>query len=70
VLLDYYIALVNADAKLDAVGGRQGGVALGHSALHFDSTPDRIHHARKFCEQAVASIFYDPAAVFLDLRIN
>ena len=34
VFLDYDVALVNADAKRDALVVRDRGVALGHPALH------------------------------------
>jgi hypothetical protein len=36
---------MNADAKFNAVFGRQAGVALDRTALHFDGAADRVDHA-------------------------
>ena len=54
VVLDDDIALVDADAKLDALVFRDGGVALGHAALHRGREGDRLDNAWKLYQHAVA----------------
>jgi hypothetical protein len=58
-LLDH-VAQVNADAKLDALFGRQAGVSLEHPRLHFDRAANCIDHAAKLDDRAVASALDDP----------
>jgi len=70
VLLDDHVAEVDADAKPDPTFLRHLGLALGHPALDIHSAADGIDHARELCQDAVASVFYDTAAVFADLRID
>src|SRR5215831_3812053 len=50
-VLDDDVTDVDADAKLDAVVGRDAGITPGHLALHLDGTAQRIHHTAKLDEQ-------------------
>src|SRR6266699_5766687 len=43
--VDYDVANIDANAKLDPFFLRHTGVALGHSALNLNGTTHRIHHA-------------------------
>ena len=52
-LLDH-IAEMNADAKIDALIGRQAGIALGHAVLHFYRTTHSLDDAAEFDQGAVA----------------
>jgi len=45
VFLNDHVAQVDADAKLDPLGGRDGRIALGHAALHIHRAAHRINHA-------------------------
>jgi hypothetical protein len=45
-------------------------LAVDHPALDLHSAAHRIDDTRKFRQQAVAGVLYDPASVFLDLRID
>ena len=55
VVLDDDVALVDADAKLDALVFRDGGVVLGHAALHRGREGDRLDNARKLYQQGDGS---------------
>jgi hypothetical protein len=70
VLLSDHVAEVDADAELDPPLLGHLGLAIGHPSLHLDRAPDGIHSARELCEETVAGILYDPAAVRLDVRID
>ncbi len=64
--LDDHVAQVDADAELEAlvlVGLR---LALGHPVLPGHRTGNRIHHAGKLDQQAVAHEFDDPPTVLLN----
>ena len=67
-VLDDDVALVDADAELDAPLGRDVGVALGHLALHLGGAAHRVDHAGELDQQAVAGRLDDAAAVLGDLR--
>src|SRR5215831_14909979 len=69
-ILDHYVALVNADAKLDPTIWRHLRVSLGHFALYFNRATHRIDDAGKFEEQAIARSFDDATVMFLDLGVG
>jgi hypothetical protein len=64
------IADVDAHSELDPPIWRHLRIPLGHSTLDLDGGPQRVHDARVQDQQSVASRSYDPATVFLDLRLN
>ena len=68
--LSNHVAKVYADAESDPPLLGHLGLAPGHPTLDLDSTADGIHHAGKLRQEAVARVLDDPAAVFLDLRID
>jgi hypothetical protein len=70
VVLDNNVALVNADAELDAVVQRRRCIALRHASLHLGRAAQGIDHACKFSQHAVAGVLYDAAAMLLDFRAN
>jgi hypothetical protein len=47
-ILGDYVALVYADAELDADVGCHRGVALAHRRLHFCRTAQRVNRAAEF----------------------
>ena len=65
-----HVAQVDADAKPYAPLLGHRGFALDHPALDLRSAADRVHHARKLREEAVAGVLYDPTAVFDDFRLD
>src|SRR5215831_18621566 len=60
---------MDADAKFDALGGRNVRVALGHPALDLDRTPHRVDDAGELGKEAVASRFDDATAMLGDFGI-
>ena len=56
------VALMHADAELDALIDRGLGVALGHRALDSHRATHRLDRAGKLDEDAVTSGLDDPAA--------
>ena len=64
------VAEMNADAKFNALFGRQAGVALDHTALHFDGATDRVDHAAELDDRAIAGTFDHTTMVESDSRIN
>ena len=64
------IAYVNAHAEFDAVILRHTGVSFTDTALQFGGAGDRVHHARKLHQHAVACHFDDAAIVLGDFPIN
>ena len=68
-LLDH-VAEMNADTKLDALFGRQAGVALDHAGLHFDRAVHRVDHAAELDDRAVAGALDDAPAVHRDDRVD
>src|SRR6516164_4819767 len=61
---------MNADTELDALVGRQAGVALDHAALGFDRAAYRVHHAAKLDDAAVPGTPDDPAVVERNGRVK
>jgi hypothetical protein len=70
VLLYDHVAEVDPDAKPDPSLLRHLRLTVNHSALDLRSAADSIDHARKLCQEAVASVLYDPAPVLADLWID
>jgi hypothetical protein len=52
--LDNHLAEIDADAQIDAVVFGEAGVPLRHAALDLDGAFDRVDHAAKLGEKAVA----------------
>jgi len=69
-LLDDDVALVNADAKLDATVRRQWFIALGQSRLHLGCAAQRVDNAGELDQEAVAGGLDDAAMMAGNLRIN
>src|SRR5262249_15578793 len=69
-VLDHYIALVNADAKLDLSVGRVDCLACSHTRLDFRSTAQRVDDATKFDQQAVTCGLYYPALMLSDFGVD
>ena len=61
---------MNADAKLDALLGRDLSVALDHSGLDFDRAAHGVNHAPELDEEAVAGLLDHPAVIGLDRGID
>ena len=61
---------MNADAKVNALFGRQTRVALDHAALHLDGAAHRVDHAAKLDDRAVAGSLDDGAVMERDGRVN
>src|SRR5262249_57124644 len=70
VILDHHVALVNADAELDALVRSRRRISLRHAGLHLGRTAHGIDHASKFRQQSVAGILDDAAMMLADLRID
>ena len=70
VLFNDHVAEVDADAEPDPPLLGHVGLAVAHSSLDLRGAPHGIYNARKFHQETVASIFYDPAPVLRDLRID
>jgi hypothetical protein len=68
-LVDDDVADIDAHAKLDTPGGR-ASIAPGHVTLDIDGAAYRINDAGEFDQHPIAGGLDDPAAVFLDLRID
>src|SRR4029077_15120989 len=64
------VALVYADAELDALVGCRRGIALTYCRLHLCRTAQRVDRTAEFYEQAVAGRLDDPAIMPLDGRID
>jgi hypothetical protein len=65
-IFDYDIALVNADAELDAIVTRRSDIGLGHAALPFGRQPMNRQHWR--IQRAVLTIrprclYFGPSAL-------
>ncbi len=70
VAVDDDVADVDADAKHDALVLGLLGIAVQHAALDSDRASDRVDHAGKLDEQAVAGGLDDAAAMAGDGRID
>ena len=64
------VAEMNADAKIDALAGRDARVALDHGLLHFDGAAHGVDHTAELDDAAIASALDDPAVVHRDRGIN
>jgi hypothetical protein len=69
-VLDDDVALMDADAKFDALGGRDARGPLGHVALHCGGAAQRIDDAGELNEQAVAGGLDDAALIVGDARVD
>jgi len=65
-----HIAQVDPDPELDPLIRRGVRIAIGHTPLDLDRTTNGIHDACKLCQEAVASVLDDPAAVLGDIGID
>ena len=61
---------MDADPKFNALFGRQAGVVLDHTALHFDGAADRVDHAAELDDQAIAGTFDHTTMLESGGRIN
>jgi hypothetical protein len=68
-ILDNDVALMDADAKFDAFGRRDVGVAFGHCALHSHGVAHRIDDAGEFDQHPVAGRLDDAALMLSDFRV-
>src|SRR5262249_14815745 len=59
-----------ADAELNAVLGRDIGIAIEHAALNVDGASDSVDDADKFHQDAIACCFDDAAAMLSNLGID
>ena len=64
------VALVNANAKFDPPRLRHLGVAVRHGTLELYRAPQRVDHARKLHEQAIARRLNNAASIFDDLGVH
>jgi hypothetical protein len=60
---------MNADAKFDALVGRDARVALDHGVLHFECAAHRIDYAAELDDAPVAGALDDAAMVHGDCGI-
>src|SRR6516165_9714500 len=70
VLFYDHVAKIDADAEPDPALFGYVRLTVDHPALDLDSATHGVDHTRKFRKQAVAGVLDDPAAVFLDPRVN
>jgi len=70
VLLDEDIAEIDAYAEPDPALLGHVGLAVGHPPLNLDRTSDGVDDALELRQEAIAGVLYNPAPVFLDLRID
>jgi hypothetical protein len=70
VILHHDITLMHSNPKSDAMVRCDFLFGFGCRVLHPHSTTHRLHRARILNEDAVASRFDDPAAMFPDDRIE
>ena len=68
-LLDH-VAQMDTDAELDALVGRDAGIALDHAILHLDGAARRVDHAAELDDDPVAGALDDAAVVESDGRIH
>jgi hypothetical protein len=70
IVLHDYVTEIDADTKLDALVGRQTGVAVSYSLLHFDRRPYRIHNRGELDQEANSCRLDDPPAMGGDHGID
>ena len=61
---------MNADAKFDALVGRDARVALDHGVLHFERAAHRVDDAAELDDAAIAGALDDAAMMHGDCGIN
>jgi hypothetical protein len=61
---------MDADPELDALVGRDLGIALDHRSLEFNGAVYRVDDAAEFNHAAVASVLDDAAAMHRDGRVE
>jgi hypothetical protein len=64
------IAQVNADAKFDALVGRDARVSLDHVVLHFERSTHRVDDAAKLDDTAITGALDDAAMMYGNCGIN
>jgi hypothetical protein len=67
VLLDHDVADMDADTELDTLVRRDGGIALGHAALHVDGAAHGGDDAGELDQHAIARRLDEPAVMLGDL---
>ena len=70
VVVNYNIADMNADAKLDPIVLGRICILLGHAALNFDGASDGIYDACELDESAVPGVLDDASAMISDFGIK
>ena len=70
VILDDDVAEVDADAELDALLGRDVGIAPRHAGLDLDGALHGLDDALELDQHAVAGGLDQPAVVLGDRRID
>jgi hypothetical protein len=61
---------MNANPELDALLGRNAGVALDHGGLDFDRAAHGVDHAAELDDRAVAGALDDAAVMHGDDRVD
>jgi hypothetical protein len=70
VLLGNHVAEVHPYTEPNTALFGHLGLTVEHPPLHLNRTTNGIHDTRKFRQEAVAGVLYDPAAVLRDLWID
>ena len=68
--VDYDVADIDTDSKLDALFDRHVGIAIGHSTLNIDGAAHSIDNADELHQNPVARRLDDTAAMLGDLRVD
>jgi hypothetical protein len=68
-VLDHDVALMNAYSEFDAVVWC-AGTLLGHAALPFRRTTQRVNYGSELNQQPISGRFDDATPVFGDLRLD
>jgi hypothetical protein len=67
--LDNYVADIDANAKGETLFVSVICREVMNAFLKLRRSPNRLDCTPKFCEEPVASIFYDPATMLRDRRL-
>ena len=70
VVLNDDVPDIDADAQLDALVLRHGGIAFDHAPLDVDRTTGGIDRAGEFDQHAIACALDDAASVLCDLGVK
>jgi hypothetical protein len=65
---DDYVANINAYAKGEPLIFSVASREVTDALLELRCSPNRLDRAPKFCQEPVASVFYDPATMLHDRR--